>query len=145
MIIKFTFLCRVFTAMLPCLIEVMDQKNVLICPEDNRDEENLFCLDTIETFCLCLITLKTFCFCPDTIQTFSFALTDAAHCAGRGVSEDHRAAPGGEEERGHRGAGRHCTPADRQGNCLPQEGRTVPQWGELLQNRHCKSNLNNIW
>lgn len=37
MIIRFTFLCVVFTATLPCLIEVMDQKNVLICPEDNRD------------------------------------------------------------------------------------------------------------
>lgn len=81
MIIRFTFLCVVFTAVLPCLIEVMDKKKSFILP-CGHNEENLFCPDTIQTFCFCPTTMKMFCFCPDTIQTFCFALTDAAHCAG---------------------------------------------------------------
>ena len=66
--------------------------------------------------------------------------SDAAHSAGRGVSEDHRAPPRGAQERGHGGSGRHCPSAICQGGGLPEAGGAMSQRGELLQGRHCEYN-----
>lgn len=78
MIIKFTFLCRVFTAMLPCLIEVMDKKKRifalrtqwrnLVLPWYNKDI--LFLLYHNEDIFFWSWNNKVILFCPRTMKTF---------------------------------------------------------------------------